>query len=123
MPTLSTDEDHRIDRIEDWVAGDSHRIAFTVTQDGTPRDITDDEISWRLSRRPYQRTDTVLDDSAAGIEVVTDTRVDTTNGEFEVRIDEGVTSDNWGEYWATVVVDPPGDSKQSWLGAVAIESA
>jgi hypothetical protein len=122
-PTLRTDEDHRIDRIEDWVSGDSRRIRFEVSQDGSARDIADDDLSWRLSRRPYQRTDTELDDGSPGVEIVAESVFDPATGTFEVRVAPDATGGLWGEYWQTVVVDPPGDTRQSWLGQVWIESA
>jgi hypothetical protein len=121
--TLRTDEDHRIDRIEDWVAGDSRRIRFTVTQDGSPRDISNDTLEWRLSRRPYQRTDTELSDGDPGVEIISGSVFDPETGVFEVRIDSGVTSDIWGELYQTVVVDAAEDTRQSWLGEVWLESA
>jgi hypothetical protein len=121
--TLRTDEDHRIDRVEDWVAGDSRRIRFTVTQNGSPRDITNDSIEWRLSRRPYQRTDTQLSDGDTGVTIISESVFDPTTGVFEVRIDSGVTSDIWGELYQTVVVDAAEDTRQSWLGEVWLESA
>jgi len=124
-PTLEVASDLDIERVEDWFSSDSHRILFTVTQDGSPRDISNDDLSWALYEDPYDfgSQTPIIDDSDAGVEIVTDPEVDPTSGEFEVRVDEGTLSGEWGEYWERPVVDPTGDTRQSWRGEVWLESA
>lgn len=108
--------------VDDWLAGDSRRFEFTVTDSaGNTIDISNYSFEWYLLDNDYDPdADAVYDDSNAGIEIVTDSRVDTTVGEFEVRIDEGVTSGEWGDYYQRVVVDPVDDTLQSWEGEVIL---
>lgn len=107
--------------IEGWPAGDSRRLLFTVTQDGSPKDITNDTVTWELRTRPYESAgDTELDGSDSGVTIQTDTVVDPTAGEARVDIAEDATAGLWGDYWQVVTIDPPGDSRQSWTGKVVI---
>lgn len=110
--------------IEDWRTGDSRRLAYTVTVDdqGTPKDITEDELSWSLLRKPYQeRADALLTDESSGVHIRRSPYTDPTAGEFEVRIEEDTLSE-WGGFWQRVVLDPLDDTRQSWLGTVSVSS-
>jgi len=123
MPTLST-TDADLPAIDDWVAGDSRRLQFTVeTADGTPKDLSTDNLEWYLTRRPYQeRSAAVLDDTDPEVEIVTSGAVDPTQGEFRVDVSEAALSavGAWGEHYQHVVVDPPDESRQSWRGRVVV---
>jgi len=125
MVTLEETSSIDLERIEDWFADDSRRITFTVTQNGTARDISNDDLSWALYERPYDfdTATPVVDDSDASVEIVRDPQFDPSNGKFQVRVDEGTLTDEDGELWQYVVVDPPGESRQSWRGSVFIESS
>jgi len=92
-----------------------------VTQDGDPRDITNDSVSWRLQRRPYDASETVIDGDSAGVTVNTDQTVDPTVGEIRVDIAEGTLTGEWGEYTQVITVDPPDDTKLTWRGGVLVE--
>jgi len=107
--------------IEGWPAEDSRRLLFVVTQDGTPKDISNDTVTWELRTRPYQSAgDVVLDESDDDVTIFTDTVVDPTAGEARVDIAEGALSGEWGDYWQVVTVDPPDKSRQSWTGKVVL---
>lgn len=112
----------QLDAVEDWIAGDSHTFAFTVTlSDGSAKDISEDTIEWELLERAYHsREDAVVTDGDTDVEVVTSGTVDPTAGEFEVRVAEDVTSEDWGRYVQRVTVDPLGDSRQSWIGEILL---
>jgi hypothetical protein len=65
----------------------------------------------------------VLSGDDSGVEIITDTLVDPTSGEFRVNVSESATSEEWGDYWQVVVVDPLDDSLQSWQGKVLLTDA
>jgi len=124
-PTLETTSGLDVKRVDDWFANDSKRITFTVTQNGSARDISDDEITWGLYEDAYDfDTQTpVLDDTDGTVEIIRDPQFDPLNGKFQVRVEEGTLTDSWGDFWQFVVVDPPAESRQSWRGSVWIEGA
>jgi len=118
--TLST-QAFELSAVTGWGAGDSRRLTFVVTQDGAPKDIDADTLAWQLLERPYHtRADAVLDDDSDG---VTLSVLDAAAGEFRVVVDAETTVGLWGRYSQRVVVDPPGESRQSWRGDVVIEDA
>lgn len=121
MPDLAPDA-ATLPTIDGFPASDSRVLAFTVLlDDGTPRDISDDTVEWYVVEKPYTDIQTaIVDDASAGVEVVTDSRVDTTAGEFEVRIDEGTLAGSWGSVYQRVRVDAPGETRQSWTGEVVL---
>jgi len=109
--------------VEEWLAGDDRVLAFQVTDDSeTPVDISNASVSWGLWTRPYQDTDAdaVLTDADSGVEVVTDNRVDTTNGEFQVRVDGEATDDEYGAYWQRPLVEQPDGTEASWRGKIIL---
>lgn len=115
----------RLDPVEDWVTGDSHTFAFTVTlEDGSAKDISNDSLKWALLERAYDdRSDAIVTESDSGVEIVTSGTVDPTAGEFEVRVDEDTVTDVWGRLSQRVAVDPIDDSQQTWIGEVLLTSA
>jgi hypothetical protein len=121
MPDLAPDA-ATLPTIDGFPASDSRVLAFTVLlADGTPRDISDDTVEWYLLDKPYTDIQSPLvSDSDPGVEVVTDSRVDTTAGEFEVRIDEGTLAGEWGSVYQRVRVDAIGETRQSWTGEVVL---
>jgi len=123
MATLSTTDDE-IPAIEDWLAGDARRLGFTVqTADGTPKDLSTDDLEWYLTRRDYQEASAaVLDDSDSEVTIVTSGAVDPTQGEFRVDVAESALSalGAWGPHYQHVVVDPPDETRQSWRGRVVV---
>jgi len=121
MATQLTPQRFDLPTIEGWAAGDSRQLEFIVSQDGNPRDITNDSVSWRLQRRPYDSSETVIDGDSAGVTIQTETVSDPTAGEFRVDIDEGTLSGEWGEYTQVVEIDPPGGTRLTWRGGVLVE--
>jgi hypothetical protein len=118
-PTLTTGETE-LPAVDGWRTGDSREFLFTVAVDdaGTPKDVSNDELRWELLEKPYQTRSAALHtEASAGIDLRTDPFVDPTAGEFEVVIDEDVVTGR-GELYQRVVVGPPGDSRQSWVGPV-----
>lgn len=109
--------------ITDWYAGDSRILAFTVERDGTLIDLTNATITWGLWEKAYQEeeADAILTGDSAGVEIVTDSRVDAENGEFEVRLDPEATEDIYGEFWHRPQVTQ-GGTTASWRGRVLLES-
>jgi hypothetical protein len=118
--------DYDLPAIEDFLSGDSRTLAFTVVDaSGDPVDISNASVSWSLHERAYQDASdsTVLDGSDSGVELVTDSRVDTTAGEWEVRIDPSATDDGiYGQYWHRPVVEQQGGSTATWRGKLIITS-
>lgn len=109
--------------IAEWFAGDDRTLAFQVVDAaGDGVDITDATVTWRLFARPYQTdaSEAVLDGTDAGVDIVTDNRVDTTIGEFEVRVDGEATDDEWGEYWHRPRVEQSDGTEASWRGRVVL---
>lgn len=121
MVTQLTPQRFDLPTIEGWAAGDSRQLTFVVTQDDTPRDITTDDVSWRLQRRPYDASETVIDGDSTGVTVNTSGIADPTAGEIVVDINEGALSGEWGEYTQVIVVDPQDDTRLTWRGGVLIE--
>lgn len=110
-------------QIDDWIAGDDRILAFRVVGgDGDPVDISAATPTWELHDRPYtdDSADAVLDGSDAGVEVVTDNRVNTEQGEWEVRLDGDATDDMWGEFTHRPEVEDADGNIASWKGAVVL---
>jgi hypothetical protein len=117
-----TPSESELPPIDDWRTGDSRRLLYTVTLDdhGTPKDITNDDVTWALLQKPYdRRADALLTDDDTAVTVQRDTVVDPTAGEFRVDVPEDTIS-TWGDAYQRVVVDPPLDSRQSWIGPVTV---
>jgi len=109
--------------IEEWLAGDSRTLAFTVVDaDGNAVDVSGATFSWALFDRDYQTdaADAVIDGSSSGVEIVTDNRVDTTAGQWEVRLDPGATESLWGEYYQRPEIEQTDGSTASWRGDVIL---
>jgi hypothetical protein len=107
--------------ISDWLAGDDRTLAFTVVDaDGNAVDIGNATVDWRLFEREYEEddADAVLKGSDSDVELVTDSRVDTSNGEWEVRIDGAATEDEWGEYYHRPAVEQTDGTRSEWRGTV-----
>lgn len=111
--------------VDGWLSGDDRAFVFRVVDgDGTAVDISNATVKWGLYQRPYQSdpADAVLTGDDSGVEIVTDNRVDTTAGVFEVRIDGSATADRWGRYWHRPRVEQADDSVATWRGKVVIEA-
>lgn len=123
MATTLDNGRFELPEITDWFAGDSRILTFTVERDGTLVDLTNATITWGLWEKAYQEetADAVLTGDSSGVEIVTDSRVDIANGEFEVRLDPEATEDVWGEYWHRPEVTQAGTTA-SWRGRILLES-
>lgn len=109
--------------IDEWLAGDDRVLAFRVTDDdGTGIDIDSADVSWALFERAYQSdpADAVLTDSDSGVEVVTDNRVDTTAGEWEVRLDGAATEELHGRYYQRPALEQSDGTEASWRGTIIL---
>jgi len=109
--------------IEDFLAGDDRTLAFQVVDgDGVAVDISNATVEWQLFERPYETetSEEVLSGSDSDVEIVTDSRVDTTNGEFEIRLDGSATAGLWGRYYQRPVVTQPDGTRASWRGEIVI---
>jgi hypothetical protein len=105
--------------IDEWLAGDDRTLAFQVSDDsGTGIDISEATVAWHLFDRPYvsDPAEAVIGGDDDGVEIVTDSRVDTTVGEFEVRIAGDATSDLYGAFTHRPVVTQADGSRASWRG-------
>jgi len=123
MPHDLTQYDFELPDIDDAFAGESRTLAFKVTDaDGNGVDIDDATVRWMLAEREYQTetADAVLDGSDADVELVTDSRVDTSNGEWEVRLDSGALEDIWGEYHHRPEVEHADGSQVQWRGTIIV---
>lgn len=123
MPHQLSQYDFELPAIDEWLSGDNRTLAFTVVgADGNGVDISASTVEWRLFSRPYHddAADAVLDGSDAGVELVTDDRVDTTIGEWEVRVSSTATEGLWGGYWHRPIVTQLDGSRASWRGRVEI---
>lgn len=121
MATDLSIHDYDLPTIEDYLAGDSRTLAFEVVNaDGDAVDITDADVTWALYARAYQDSDPLLDGDDGGVEIVTDDRVDTEAGEFEVRLDPEATEDHWGSFWHRPEVEQANGSTASWRGKLVL---
>jgi hypothetical protein len=108
--------------IDDWRTRDSRTLAYTVAVDdqGTPKDLTNDTVRWALLRKPYDgRGEAILTDADDGVTLQTEKVVDPEAGEFRVDVAED-TVVGWGPRVQRVTIDPPGDSRQTWVGSVTV---
>jgi len=89
---------------------------------GDPVDVSDVTFTWGLWNRAYQDdpADAVLTGDDSGVEIVTDDRVDTTAGEWEVRFDPAATEGLYGEYYQRPEVEQSDGSTASWAGEVIL---
>ena len=125
MATQISPYDYDLPETRDINAGDSRTFAFTVVDaDGNPVDISNATVTWALFNRPYQDdpADAVLSGDDADVEVVTDNRVDTTAGEFEIRLEPSATEELWGEFTQRPEVVQLGGSTASWRGTVVVSA-
>jgi hypothetical protein len=109
--------------IEEWLAGDDRTLAFQVVDaDGNGIDIGSATVSWSLFEREYQTDsgDAVISGSDSDVELVTDSRVDTSIGEWEVRVDGEATDDLYGEYWHRPEVEMSDGTVAKWKGTAII---
>lgn len=109
--------------VDEWLAGDDRTLAFQVVDEsGSGVDISGATVAWSLFDRDYETdsADAVLDDSDSGVELVTDNRVDTSIGEWEVRIDGEATDDLYGEYHQRPSVEQADGTEASWRGDVIV---
>jgi len=111
--------------ITGWLAGDDRTIAFQVTdENGDGVDIDLATVSWSLFEREYQTesSDAVISGSDSDVELVTDSRVDTSIGEWEVRVDGEATSDEYGEYYHRPEVEMDDGTVSKWIGRIVISA-
>ncbi|AGC34573.1 hypothetical protein HSTV1_28 [Haloarcula sinaiiensis tailed virus 1] len=109
--------------VDEWLSGDSRELAFRVVgADGNGVDITNATVSWSLFDREYMDdpADAVLTGDDSSVEIVTDNRVDSEAGEFEVRLDPAATEDLWGTYWHRPEVKQSDETTASWRGEVVV---
>lgn len=121
---------HELDRyafelpaVEEWLAGDDRTLAFQVVDaNGDGVDISEATVDWHLYEREYHddAADALLSGSDSGVELVTDNRVDSSAGEFEVRIDGEATADLWGEYYHRPTVEQSDGTEATWRGEVVL---
>lgn len=107
----------------EWLSGDNRTLAFAVADgNGNRVDISNATVTWSLHERPYESdvSTAVLSGQDSNVEVVTDNRVNTDEGDFEVRIGASATEDLWGEYYQRPKVTQPDESTASWRGEVVI---
>ena len=112
-----------LDDVVDFLAGDSRVLSFTLTDgNGNPVDVSNATIEYRWFEREYQTGDSaaVLTGDDADVEIVTDNRVDTTAGEFEIRLDPSATVDLYGDYYQKARVVQEDESEASWVGRINI---
>ena len=117
---------YELPAVEEWLAGDDRTLAFVVSDaDGDPVDISDATVEWALYRRAYQDdpADAVLSGDADGVELVTDDRVDSEAGQFEVRVDGDASRTLDGEYWHRPAVTQSDDTRASWRGRVVVTAS
>lgn len=105
---------------ENLVAGESFTFEFTITEDGSAKDISGASLSWYLlPSRGDDTADAVLEDSDGDVSA---TITDAANGRADVVVDQGATSDLSGRYWQRFEVDDAGSGLQIWRGDVYIEA-
>jgi len=105
--------------IEEWLAGDDRTLRFQVVDSaGEPVDVSEATFAWGLWDREYldDSADAILTGDDSGVEVVTDNRVNTENGIWEVRVDGEATEDMWGEYYHRPSVTQSDGTEASWRG-------
>lgn len=113
----------RLDPIEEWLAGDDRTLAFQVVDaNGDPVDIEAATVEWSLYSKPYHddASQAVLSGSDSGVELVTDSRVDTSSGQWEVRVDGEATADIYGEYYHRPAVAQQDGTRASWVGEAVV---
>lgn len=113
---------HKIDKIDHFPKGDTKIIPFSIIDGETDSalDLAGADIEWQL--RKYKDSDVLLDLSDSGVSVQ---NLDETNGEFEIRIEKGVTSDfDEDTYRQRLrILDGSDPSNQTtWFGEVEIDS-
>ena len=109
--------------IDDWVAGDDRELVFRVVDaEGDPVDISQADVAWRLFERAYHdaESDAVLSGSDSGVELVTDSRVDTSAGQWAVRVDGAATNDEWGAFYHRPRVEQADGTVASWRGEIVL---
>lgn len=111
---------YQIEKIDNWPAGDTRVFPFIVPNEDDPdsdrKDISSAEITWKL--KDVLDEEVVLDESDSGVNI---NITDASNGELEVRVEKGATSDLEGRYREIIrVVDATGD-QSTWNGRVQIE--
>jgi len=111
--------------VENWLAGDDRVLAFQVVDsNGGGVDISTATVAWDLFERPYQTdpAEAVASGTDNDVTLITDSRVDSTAGRFEVRVDGSVTADEWGRYTQRPSVEQSDGTVASWIGAVVISA-
>jgi len=117
---------YELPTVDEWLAGDDRTLAFVVSDsNGDPVDISGATVEWALYRRAYQddTADAVLSGDDDDVELVTDDRVDSENGEFEVRISGDASADLVGEHWQRPAVEQADDTRASWRGRVVLTAS
>lgn len=118
-----THSDFTLPEIDSVFAGDSRQLSFRVVdENGDGVDITGATVEWSLFNRSYQDdpADAVLTDGDASVELVTDNRVDSENGEWEVRLSPEATEGNWGSFYHRPVVTDADGNRASWRGEIVL---
>lgn len=107
---------HEIGTIEDVPKGDTLELPFTLTEDGTAKDITGYIINYYIVRRGN-----IIDrkDNNTDIDL---TIVDAANGKFKITLQSGVTSD-YDDYVDEIVrIDDGRGNKVTFFGHINFES-
>ena len=108
--------------IEDWRTRDSRTLEYTVAvdADGTPKDVTEDAVRWELLSKPYhERGEALLTDESDGVTIQREVVVDPEAGEFRIDVAADAVTE-WGMAFQRVTLDPPDDSRQTWVGPVTV---
>lgn len=109
--------------VDSVFAGDSRQLAFRVVDSaGNGVDITNATVEWSLFNRAYHDdpADAVITGDDASVELVTDSRVDSEDGEWEVRLSPEATEDNWGSFYHRPVVTDADGNRASWRGELVL---
>jgi hypothetical protein len=124
VPHQLTQYDYELPDIEAWISGDSRTLAFQVVDaDGDGVDISGASVSWAMYRRAYEDdpANAVLTGSDSGVELVTDNRVNSAEGDWEVRINPSATeADIYGQYFHRPSVEQSDGSRASWRGRIVL---
>jgi hypothetical protein len=111
---------YQIEKIDDWPAGDTRVFPFIVPDEDDPdsdrKDISGIDVTWQLKDIIDEQV--VLDDSDSGVNI---TVTDASNGELEVQVEKGATSDLEGRYREIIQIVDATNDQSTWAGQVQIE--
>ena len=111
-----TDDRFELAQADSVHPGESVEWTFRVRENGDAVDLSESvTLQFRVDDRAYEGSAVRLDDSDDDVRLIDEPPlVDPEQGEFVVRLTEGVTDDLAGEVWVRPVVDPLGSSRATW---------